>query len=361
MKKFLAFLILTALIITMFTACGRESLPNNSGNGIGSDSEIQRPSGPIENNTAESVVTLVNPGKKTGIKLPCSTKEDDYIITSDKNKAEIEGITSKAAILVDMSTGKSNAEKEADTKIYPASMTKVMTILVAAENAKNANEKLTVTKEMVDYQKETGGSTTVALKEGDTITVEDALYLINYTSDTVACLLIAEYVAETEEDFVELMNEKAEALGLEDTHFVNTTGLHDPDHYTTCREMAAIMQCALNNETANKIITGYKGYKVNITNEESEDRNPTVYANWYSGKDRLSNKNYKSGTNIRINGGKTGYEDIPTACFVTYGKDTKSGDEYICVVVGRIDEEQTKVKESPSTTDTWTIYKNYAK
>jgi hypothetical protein len=120
-------------------------------------------------------------------------------------------------------------------------MTKVMTLLVACEKAPNAGKLLTVEQWMIDYQQSNKASGIMGFVAGDQISVESALYLINYTSDTIACLLIADYIAGSEADFVSLMNQKAADLGLKDTHFVNTTGLQDANHYTTCREMAIIM------------------------------------------------------------------------------------------------------------------------
>jgi len=296
------------------------------------------------------------------ISLPSATQSGVNVNYSAPAE-EISGIASQAAVLIDMSNGNAVAGKNSDTRIYPASMTKVMTLLVACEKAPNAGKLLTVEQWMIDYQQSNKASGIMGFVAGDQISVESALYLINYTSDTIACLLIADYIAGSEADFVSLMNQKAVDLGLKDTHFVNTTGLQDANHYTTCREMAIIMNEAMKNPTAKKIITSYVGTTVDIySGYESGNtdpyRQPTIYSSWYS--ERMGN-DPKVNSNITVIGGKTGYEDIPTGCFVTVAKNASNGKQYICVNVGRIDETQTEVSSSQSTKDSITIYKNYAK
>lgn len=308
---------------------------------------------------------------KANISLPVSTPSGSYLISGSAASTIADDVAkSQAAILVNVTDGTVTAGRNIDTKIYPASMTKVMTLLVACENAKEAGKLLTVTQDMIDYKESHGASGNMAFTAGEQISVEDALYLINYTSDTIACLLIAEYISGSEAEFVKLMNAKAAEIGLTNTHFVNTTGLHDPDHYTTCREMAAIMNCALNNSVAAKIIKSYKGRTISVyeNNKPSTTRKEpnTVYSRWYS--TRLGDDN-TIGSGITVIGGKTGYEDIPTSCFVTAAKNS-DGKIFICVTVGRVkinyddkgkEKTEESVSESQSTTDTKKIYTTYAK
>ena len=298
---------------------------------------------------------------KADITLPASTPNGSYVSANGSEVKDISGVSSNAAVLVDVSANKVLAGKNADTRVFPASMTKVMTLLVACENATEAGKLLTVEQWMIDYQQRLGASGIMGFKAGEQISVENALYLINYNSDTIACLLIAEHVAGSEEAFVALMNNKAAALGLTDTHFVNTTGLHDDNHYTTCREMAAIMNCAMKNPVASKIITAHNGRGISIYTANKVTRSATIYAAWYSDKDRFGDDARISGTsgNMTAIGGKTGYEDIPTACFVTVAEN-KDGSRYICVTVGRTAENQGVVGPKQSTADTEYIYKNYA-
>ena len=162
----------------------------------------------------------------------------DYIAQSSSVTQKIDGfIESNNTILVEIgsSTCVSKAEKNPDDRIYPASMTKIMTLVVGCEEVVKQGialeELLTVKQEHIDYQTKAGASGNLGFTVGDQITVENLLYLINYRSDTIACLLIAERVAGSEEEFVKLMNNKALAIELNGTHFVNSTGLHNEKDY----------------------------------------------------------------------------------------------------------------------------------
>ncbi len=336
--------------------------------------------GPDGGDSTEGIVNITTtPGDKTGIVLPSATVLGDYLSADAAEFAQIEGITSEAAVLVEVGSKTAVAGKNADVVIHPASMTKVMTLLIACENLTDPNELLTVKQEMLDRRTQLDGSgelvdnTTVMDVEGYTesiqmvglsITVEDALYLINYQSDTVACLMIAEKIAGSEAEFVKLMNKKAQEIGLTKTNFVNCTGLTEVTgeyNTTTCREMAAIMNCALNNAVAKKIISSTSKYYADVYSDgQATGYTIPFFADWHNRAARL-NGNVKAGK-VTILGGKTGYEDIPTSCFITYGTSSANGKTYICVIVGRlIDSENPIVVNAKGTEDTRSIYKNYAK
>ena len=135
---------------------------------------------------------------------PTTPSRDNYISASNESVIQIgDAIQSNNTILVDLSNYTSVAEKGADQTIYPASMTKVMTLLVACENVTSLTKKLVVTQEDIDYKNENGGSgLLVASSLGDGFTIEDLLYMISYKSDTIACLMIAKEIAGSEENFV---------------------------------------------------------------------------------------------------------------------------------------------------------------
>ncbi|MBO7309779.1 MAG: D-alanyl-D-alanine carboxypeptidase, partial [Clostridia bacterium] len=248
-------LIVTVSLFVLSLVCLGVSLAvdiidNNSSYGVvgsgGDGGGKKQPSTPVDS-------TVSGVGKKTSIVLPCATKEGVYLGVSNERTQDISAdtaIKSGAAVLVDITDNVTVAGKNADARIYPASMTKVMTLLVACENAKDPNALLTVTKAMAEeYKKPTnqGASLAKAMAEGEQITVEDALYMVIYESDTMACWLLADYVAGGEAQFVQMMNQRATELGLTGTHFTNCTGLYNTEHYTTCRDMAAIMAAAMNN------------------------------------------------------------------------------------------------------------------
>ncbi len=302
----------------------------------------------------------------TVLKPPATVpSRSNYIANNSQNVTTIDGISSEAAIMVNMDSYTAIGTKNADTRIFPASMTKVMTLLVACENLDNLYAKITVTQEQVDYKNKLGASGE-NFSAGETLTAKDLMYLIIYDSNSIACQAIAEYISGSEAEFVKLMNKKAKDIGLNSTNFVNSTGLHDENHYTTVREMAAIMAYALDNPTAKTIISSNTEYKVTVYSKDGKSviSSLSMYTDWLR---RLKPKNqefmqyYHAVLNTcTIKGGKTGYEDIPTACYVTYAEG-KNGGTYICVVVGRISESGDSVSTEMSTADTKKIYNTYVK
>ena len=347
-KKYFAILALTIILLLAFTvsffavfSMPGQGLPyrpqsnNNSGYNDFSG-------GDGENNNSGSVI---GGGRSVGGNAPGKTvaKRSSYKISTDQNVRYItDAISAKQAILVDLDTYTSIAEKGADTKIYPASMTKVMSLLVACERLKSLTTKLTVTKEISDYAYKMGGSQ-FGVKVGDELDTQDLLYLTSYYSDTVAVIMLANHIAGSEEKFVDMMNEKARSLGLSNTNFDNCTGLHSSNNYTTCREMAVIMAYALDNPLCKELLTNTESYKMPTNSNTYTLWGPS----WY--RDRLSSK--PTLETVRVSGGKTGYIDESGYCLVSYAVGKSSGKKYVQVVVG---------EKSPGA-DAKAIYNNYAK
>lgn len=130
-------------------------------------------------------------------------------------------------------------------------MTKVMTLLVAAENLPDLDAAFTMTQAIIDPLYLAGASM-AGFVNGETVTMRDLLYGAVVPSGAEATEALAQAVAGSEEAFVAMMNEKAAALGLTNTHFMNTSGLHDENHYSTVREIALILQAALETRRAQK-------------------------------------------------------------------------------------------------------------
>jgi D-alanyl-D-alanine carboxypeptidase (penicillin-binding protein 5/6) len=226
-------------------------------------------------------------------------------------------------------------------------MTKVMTLLVACENVKFLSDQVTVSTEAVSYQARNEASG-LAWTGGETLTVEDLLYLIYFRSDTVACLTMADYISGSEAEFVKLMNAKAQKLGLKDTHFTNTTGLklEGEDYYTTCREMAMIMAYAMDNPLAKQVMVQSGAWYL-PESAPVEYVRPTWMTDRFGGKGELDT--------VTIKAAKTGWEDEPGACLVSYAEGS-NGKKYIHVIVGG-----GGLSASKSTADVKEIYKTYAK
>lgn len=165
---------------------------------------------------------------------------------------EPESITveARAALLADLDTDTFLLSQNVDEKMYPASLTKIMTVLLAIENG-NLDDELTATESALSGLSIYGSS--VYLQEGEVMTLRDLLYCTMVASANEACNVIAEYISGSVSSFVDLMNRKAEILGCENTHFVNPHGLHDDNHYTTARDIYTIIKEALKYDVFREI------------------------------------------------------------------------------------------------------------
>ena len=341
-------ILLIAFTIAFFAVFSRQSSSNDvnddfQGNSHSSNSSNSSASGSTQKPNSSIGGGVSVGGNSVGKTVP---KRASYISTRSAGVANVgEQIRSDNVILIDLDTYESIAEKSADTQIYPASMTKVMSLLVACENLKSLKTKLTVTKEITDYAQEMGGSG-IGLKVGDQLTTQDLLYLTAYSSDTVAVIMLANHVAGSEANFVAKMNEKARALKLLNTHFDNCTGLYSDNNYTTCREMAAIMAYALDHPLCKELLTSYNAYSV--------AGKYTIYSSWYSGR---FNNNPRLST-VTVKGGKTGYIDESGFCLVSYAEGKSSGKRYIQVIVG--EPKGSGLTEALSVKDIKYVYDNYA-
>ena len=228
---------------------------------------------------------------------------------------------SSSAVLVDVQSGTVLAEKGMDEKIYPASMTKVMTLLVAAENLPDLDATFTMTQAIIDPLYLAGASM-AGYVNGEMVTMRDLLYGAVVPSGAEATEALAQAVAGSEEAFVAMMNEKAAALGLANTHFMNTSGLHDENHYSTVREIALILQAALENETCAEILSA-ENYRASETEQHPDGlamTNKFLY--------RVHHEYALNGAEITA--AKTGYTAEAMNCCASAGK-TPDGRSVICV------------------------------
>ncbi len=168
---------------------------------------------------------------------------------------EITGnISSDYAIVLDQQTGQVLGEKNADERMYPASLTKMMTAILAMENLTDYTDTITITPSMFAGLYEQNASL-AGFQVGDKPTVEDIFYGIALPSGADACNAAAVTVSGSVSSFVDLMNQKAQEIGMKNTHFVNTTGLHDENHYSTARDMALLLQYCIKNEEFVKVFS----------------------------------------------------------------------------------------------------------
>lgn len=229
---------------------------------------------------------------------------------------------SQYAILVDTENDSITAERNAHARIVPASMTKVLTVLTAAEYIDEAklDDSFTMTLEITDYAY-VNDCTSAGFMDGEEITVRDLFYGTVLPSGADAAVGLAVYVAGSQEAFVELMNEKVEELGLsKTTHFTNCAGIYDDNHYTTAYDMAMIMEAAMDNELCREVMSAHR-YTTSVTEEHPEG---ISLSNLF-----LRRIEDKEGGE-RVLCAKTGYVVQSGHCAVSYAV-SAGGKGYVCV------------------------------
>ena len=238
-------------------------------------------------------------------------------------------VTAKRAALADMNTGEIIASRKADERMYPASMTKVMTLIVVVENLPREDSlktELTVSTEVYEAMKK-AGSSGIGMEAGEKMTVESMLYALMLRSDGIAATELARYIAGSEEDFVELMNQKAHKMGLQNTHFENPTGLYHKDHYSSCRDVATIMAYAMKMSLCRRILMT-QSYVAPFTTAVGESKNYFLYHNLIVTQFDKVKPNQP--TAVTVVAGKTGFTDESKYCLVTYAE-SADGHGYVAV------------------------------
>lgn len=246
--------------------------------------------------------------------------------TADTKEIASENVISTHAILIDESTDTIIASKGAAERISPASMTKVLTVLVAAEHItpEMLDDTFTMTLEITDYAY-VNDCSSVGFLDGEVVTVRDLFYGTILPSGGDAAVGLATYIAGSHETFMELMNEKLAALGLSDTaHFTNCVGLYDKEHYCTVYDMAIIMKAAMENELCRDVLSTKK-YTTAPTEQHPEG---ITISNWFLR--RIEDKE----TGGEVIGAKTGYVAQSQSCAVSYATCGENRTPYICVTAG---------------------------
>lgn len=226
------------------------------------------------------------------------------------------------AILLDTETNEIVRYKNYNKRMNPASLTKVMTLIVAVENIKDLSDTVLITADMVDPMYDMDASL-AGFAVGETPTLEQVLYGVILPSGADASLAAAVYTAGSEAGFVELMNLKAQEMGLKNTHFTNVIGLHNEQHYSTAEDMAVILEYAVQNDFCRKVLSTYE-YEIPPTelNPEGIKLTSTVFS-------RMTGTEMPG---VTIQGGKTGYTDEAGQCLETFAE--INGKIYIMVLGG---------------------------
>lgn len=171
-----------------------------------------------------------------------------------------------AYILIDADTGNVLCEQNPNLKVYPASTTKIMTAILALENG-DLDQEMTATQSAVDDIGENGSN--IGIIPGEIITLENLLKALLISSANETANIIADNICESREDFIDLMNKRAKELGAVNTHFANTNGMHDPEHYTTASDMAKIAMYAMTLPKFREIVAS-PSYQLPATNKHAK-------------------------------------------------------------------------------------------
>ena len=230
-------------------------------------------------------------------------------------------VDAKAALLLDLNSGRVLYSQNADERLYPASLTKIMTCMLALEIS-FLDETVTVSSEALEGLGE--DSSSAGLLAGEELSMRELLYCVMISSANEACNVVAEAVSGSVSSFVDLMNQRAAELGCTGTHFVNPHGLHDENHYTTARDLSIITQAALKNEVFVTICTAAEH---------------TVPATNLSGPRELYTTNYLISNHTtgiyyypKAKGIKTGFTTPAGRCLVTMA--SGNGLNLLSIVMG---------------------------
>ncbi len=287
-------------------------------------------------NSRSRAAASLNDGQKDDIQNEIETSHDSKLnidiaspnkpmvsfATANNDTIELgSAISSDYGILIDLKSNTIVAQKNPDTVIFPASMTKIMTLIVAYENCKNFDDTFTMTAEITDPLFIAGASV-AGFSVGEEITIRDLLYGAILPSGGDATDALAIYTAGSIEAFVEMMNRKVLQMGLSNTHFANPSGLHDDDHYSTPHEMALILEYALQIDECRKILSTYQ-YTTAPTIQHPEGilLTSTMFS-------RMAGD--ESGT-ATVLGGKTGFTNEGMHCLASYARVNDTNKEYIFV------------------------------
>ncbi|WP_102275045.1 D-alanyl-D-alanine carboxypeptidase family protein [Cytobacillus massiliigabonensis] len=249
---------------------------------------------------------------------------------------------SQNAILINLKDHKILMEKHSEEIIFPASLTKIMTALVAIENLSDLHKQILLPERLFSDLYAANASMAGFLPN-EKVAAIDLLYGTMLPSGAEASIGLANEIAGSEAAFVQLMNDKAKQLGMKDTHFINATGLHHRDHYSSVKDISVLLEYALKNQTFRAIFTA--------------ERHSTLPSNLHpdgitfksSMFKNIDPANFLSG---EIIGGKTGYTEQAGLCLASIA--VINGDEYLLITAGANGNHQT---EQFNITDAIEVYK----
>lgn len=275
---------------------------------------------PYEVNSEVSSFRIVNIEEESRSAIPFA--EDLCVVSSDVNLNSVDMSGASGAGLFDINGKETLYAKNVHEKLYPASLTKIMTALVALKHG-STDTMLTASANVTNLE---SGAQVCGLKEGDQMTLDQALHVLLINSANDAAVMIAEGIAGSVEEFADMMNEEALLLGATNTHFVNPHGLSDDNHYTTVYDMYLITNAAVQYERFNEIIR-MPEYSTVYYDKNGNSKELSVNSTNY-----YLQGGAEAPAGITVLGGKTGTTNAAGHCLVLVSRDT-SGNPYISVIM----------------------------
>ncbi len=321
MKKTRLLCLVLCLVLALHTA-----VPLCAASETSDPTQESTSASPAETTAPASTVPATTPlpevSGDASVEAGCRTIDGKVPLTTNPSLLK----SAKAALLYERNSGTILYALNPDERLYPASLTKVMTCLLVLENLTDMDEVITVSDAAISGIDPDGS--TANLLAGEEMSVENLLYCLMVSSANDAGAVLAERVAGSQEAFVEMMNQRAAQIGCTGTHFVNAHGLHDDNHYTTARDMARIMLTAVEIPEFRKL-DSTASYTVPATN--LSDARDLYTTNFLLGTDRIDTFYDK-----RVTGGKTGFTTPAGRCLMcTAENDTFS---LLSVVLGAQEE-----------------------
>ena len=273
-----------------------------------------------ENDALPALSLLPSPSSISG---PKRQKEYRAEAGNDTDVIGDEDFFSQYGIFIDLKKEKVLAGKGAFEVINPASMTKILTVLVAAEHVDDLDDTFTITLEITDYGY-VNDCSSAGFEKDETVSIRDLFYGTVLPSGADAAVALAVYVAGDQDAFVKMMNDKAKELGLSKTaHFTNCVGIYDEEHHCSVYDMAMILEAALDNELCREVLST----KTYTTSQIEQHPEGIILSNWFLR--RIEDKDCGG----EVISGKTGYVVQSGNCAASYGE-SKDGEGFICVTAG---------------------------
>ena len=266
--------------------------------------------------------------------------------TDGKTAQALDKLSSPNVILIRLKDYTVIMQKNSQVKIYPASLTKIMTAIVAIESLPDLKEEIKLTNSAFQGLYEADASM-AGFQPGEQVRAIDLLYGAILPSGAECCIGLADRIAGSEQAFVKRMNQKAAELGMENTHFENATGLHKDNHYTTVEDLAVLLCYALQNDTFQKIFTSSR-HSTPPTNKHADGI--TVNSSMF---EKLTGSKIIGG---KILGGKTGYTGAAGLCLASLAK--VNNQEYVLVTAGAKGDTHS---EQYNISDAIAVYSNIGK